>query len=120
MGFEDINKSFVVNWCAWNEMPAIELSNRQVILRDYFVGPVKDSNFEIRTTTLRLELQEGSQDVIVKNLYLSPDPYMRNRMKGNRNSYIPPFMPGKVLFLFLFLYLEGYLSHFLSRCVDVF
>ncbi|CAK9265429.1 unnamed protein product [Sphagnum jensenii] len=78
-------------------MPAKELSNRQVILRDYFIGPVKDSNFEIRTTTLRLELQEGSQDVIVKNLYLSPDPYMRNRMKGNHNSYIPPFVPGKPL-----------------------
>jgi NADPH-dependent curcumin reductase CurA len=99
-------------------MPAKELSNRQVILKDYFVGPVKDSNFEIRTTALRLELQEGSQDVIVKNLYLSPDPYMRNRMKGNCNSYIPPFVPGKVVFHFL--YLEGYLSHFLSRCVEVF
>jgi len=74
-----------------------EVSNKQVIFKNYVVGKVKDSDLEIRTSQLRLELPEdGTNDVLVKNLYLSADPYMRPRMKEDYTSYIPPFTPGKV------------------------
>jgi hypothetical protein len=74
-----------------------EVSNKQVIFKNYVVGKVNDSDLEIRTSQLRLELPEdGTNDVLVKNLYLSPDPYMRPRMKEDYTSYIPPFTPGKV------------------------
>jgi NADPH-dependent curcumin reductase CurA len=73
-----------------------EVSNKQVIFKNYVVGKVKDSDLEIRTSQLRLELPEdGTNDVLVKNLYLSADPYMRPRMKEDYTSYIPPFTPGK-------------------------
>ncbi len=74
-----------------------EVSNKQVIFKNFVVGKVKDSDLEIRTSQLRLELPEdGTNDVLVKNLYLSPDPYMRQRMKEDYTSYTPPFTPGKV------------------------
>jgi hypothetical protein len=73
------------------------VSNKQVIFKNYVVGKVNDSDLEIRTSQLRLELPEdGTNDVLVKNLYLSVDPYMRPRMKEDYTSYVPPFTPGKV------------------------
>ena len=40
--------------------------------------------------------EPGDGDVLVKNLCLSVDPYMRGRM-NDRKSYIPPFQVGEVL-----------------------
>jgi NADPH-dependent curcumin reductase CurA len=81
-----------------------EVSNKQVIFKNYVVGKVKDSDLEIRTSQLRLELPEdGTNDVLVKNLYLSADPYMRPRMKEDYTSYVPPFTPGKVSSTVFFL-----------------
>lgn len=45
-----------------------------------------------------LQLEQGSSDVLVRNLYLSADPYMRHRINGVQGSYIPPFTPGQVHF----------------------
>ncbi|KAM5548292.1 2-alkenal reductase (NADP(+)-dependent)-like [Rosa sericea] len=48
------------------------------------------------TTTTKLKLPEGSGGVLVKNLYLSCDPYMRSRMtKRDSASYVDPFNPGE-------------------------
>lgn len=47
---------------------------------------------------LRVPEGGGGPAVLVKNLYLSCDPYMRGRMRDFRNSYIPPFKPGSVSF----------------------
>ena len=55
--------------------------NKQVIFRDYVSGLPKESDMEVSTTTVKLKLPEGSNGVMVKNLYLSIDPYMRIRMK---------------------------------------
>ena len=41
-----------------------------------------------------LPLPEGH--VLVRNLFMSVDPYMRGRMNDG-NSYVPPFEIGKVL-----------------------
>ncbi|KAH7424906.1 hypothetical protein KP509_11G030700 [Ceratopteris richardii] len=54
-----------------------------------------ESDMEIFAGELTLSLAEGTRDVLVRNLYLSPDPYMRNRMREIYNSYLPPFEPGK-------------------------
>ncbi|XP_031120866.1 2-alkenal reductase (NADP(+)-dependent)-like [Ipomoea triloba] len=71
-----------------------EVSNKQVILKHYVTGFPKESDMELRTLTLKLEVPPGSKAVLVKNLYLSCDPYMRDRMSKPHDSYVPSFTPG--------------------------
>lgn len=71
-----------------------EVRNRQVLLRDYVSGFPKEFDMKIVETTITLKLPEASNDVLLKNLYLSCDPYMRNLMNKpgaspNPLSYIP-------------------------------
>lgn len=69
--------------------------NKQVVLKDYVKGFPKDSDMLIKTSTIHLKLPDDCRGaVLVKNLYLSCDPYMRNRMSGNKGSYIDSFTPG--------------------------
>ncbi|XP_004287169.1 PREDICTED: NADP-dependent alkenal double bond reductase P1-like isoform 1 [Fragaria vesca subsp. vesca] len=71
------------------------MSNKQVILKDYVTGFPKESDMELRTSTTSLKLPQGSTGVLVKNLYLSCDPYMRGRMtKRETASYVDTFHPG--------------------------
>ncbi|KAH9315085.1 hypothetical protein KI387_023712, partial [Taxus chinensis] len=74
-----------------------EVVNKQVIFKDYIVGAPQESDMELKSSNIVLEVTEGTQDVLVKNLYLSCDPYMRGRMRDYHNSYIPPFTPGSVV-----------------------
>ena len=78
------------------EGEAVEVPNKQVILRDYVSGFPKESDFMVRTSTIRLKVPEGSNAVLVKNLYLSCDPYMRSRMTKLEGSYVESFVPGSV------------------------
>nr|GMD85363.1 2-alkenal reductase (NADP(+)-dependent)-like [Ipomoea batatas] len=71
-----------------------EVSNKQIVLKDYVTGYPKESDMEIRTTTLKLKVPQGSNAVLVKNLYLSCDPYMRGRMSKPHGSYVDSFTPG--------------------------
>jgi NADPH-dependent curcumin reductase CurA len=66
---------------------AQQVRNKQVILRDYVSGFPKESDMIIVDSTITLKLPEGSNDVLLKNLYLSCDPYMRNLM--NKPQGIP-------------------------------
>nr|UUJ74929.1 2-alkenal reductase [Cephalotaxus hainanensis] len=77
-------------------MASNEVSNKQVILKDYVNGVPKESDMLVKYTKLPLQLKDGSQDVAVKNLYLSCDPYMGGRMK-NITSYFTAFTPGLVI-----------------------
>merc|ERR1712096_186321 len=75
-----------------------EVSNKQVILKDYVSGFPKESDMYLNTSgTIKLKVPEGSNAILVKNLYLSCDPYMRPRMRqpipGNE-TYVEPFKPG--------------------------
>ncbi|GJX91100.1 ribonuclease H-like domain-containing protein [Tanacetum coccineum] len=72
------------------------ISNKQVILKDYVVGFPKESDMILKTSeTINLKLPEGSNGVLlVKNLYLSCDPYMRGRMTKTEGSYVDSFTPG--------------------------
>ncbi|XP_047153194.1 2-alkenal reductase (NADP(+)-dependent)-like [Vigna umbellata] len=54
-----------------------EVRNKRVVLRDYVVGFPKESDMKIVEGRIKLKLPEGSDKVIVKNLYLSCDPVMR-------------------------------------------
>jgi hypothetical protein len=47
--------------------------------------------------TLRLAVPPGSAAIVVKNLYLSCDPYMRTRMtRHDQPSFVPDFNPAEV------------------------
>ncbi|XP_049406270.1 2-alkenal reductase (NADP(+)-dependent)-like [Solanum stenotomum] len=70
------------------------ISNKQVILKHYVSGYPKESDMELKNSTIKLNVPEGSNVVILKNLYLSCDPYMRGRMKKIEGSYIDSFIPG--------------------------
>ncbi|XP_021774767.1 2-alkenal reductase (NADP(+)-dependent)-like [Chenopodium quinoa] len=76
-------------------MAGQEVSNKQVILKDYVVGFPKESDMEFKTSKINLKLPEDSNGILLKNLYLSCDPYMRSRMtKHDRPTYVESFVPG--------------------------
>ncbi len=66
---------------------------REIHLKSRPVGLPGAEHFEIATVELP---SPGAGEVLVKNLYMSVDPYMRGRMY-DRPSYVPPFQVGKVL-----------------------
>ncbi|KAM1703554.1 hypothetical protein ACFX1X_026161 [Malus domestica] len=72
------------------------ISNKQVLLKDYVTGFPKESDMQLTAATTKLKLPEGSKGVLVKNLYLSCDPYIRNRMTKREPgpSFTDSFKPG--------------------------
>ena len=56
-------------------------------------GLPKDENFSIQEVDLS---DPSKNEVLVKNLWMSVDPYMRGRMI-DRKSYVPPFQIDQVL-----------------------
>ncbi|KAM7489680.1 hypothetical protein LguiB_027164 [Lonicera macranthoides] len=73
-----------------------EVRNKKVKLRDYVRnGSPKESDLCVSNEdTIKLEVPEGSNGVIVKNLYLSCDPYLQFLMKGIDTPHFTPFTPG--------------------------
>ncbi|MEG4587457.1 NADP-dependent oxidoreductase [Microcoleus sp. MOSTC5] len=67
--------------------------SREIQLVSRPKGMPTADNFTIAQTELK-PLQEGQ--VLVRNLYISVDPYMRGRMNEGK-SYVPPFKLGKAL-----------------------
>ncbi len=67
--------------------------SREIRLASRPTGVPTAANFTLAETTLE-PLEE--QQVLVHNLFMSVDPYMRGRMT-ERKSYVPPFEIGKVL-----------------------
>ncbi len=68
-------------------------SNQQILFASRPIGWVSDDNFRFVTRELLLPENSG---VLVKNIYLSVDPYMRGRMSAQK-SYAAGFELGKVL-----------------------
>ena len=67
-------------------------TSKYVALKDYIpLGKPKLSNFQIIEGPLNLDQKN---DVLVKNKWISVDPYMRARMTERKN-YKPPFTIGK-------------------------
>nr|XP_023895653.1 2-alkenal reductase (NADP(+)-dependent)-like isoform X3 [Quercus suber] len=74
-----------------------EVSNKQLILRDYVTGSPKESDMYVETSTIKLEIPSGSKAVLLKNLYLSCDPIMRIRMNRAEDSIFASYIPGSAL-----------------------
>ena len=72
------------------------ICNKLIILRDYVSGFPKESDMLATSASMGLKVAEGSNGVVVKNLYLSCDPYMRIRMRQLKDSYVTSFTPGSV------------------------
>ncbi|KAK0597280.1 hypothetical protein LWI29_023659 [Acer saccharum] len=71
------------------------VSNKQVILKNFVNGFLKESDMYLKTDSISLKVEQGSNAVIIKNLYLSCDPYMRNRMTPvDDPNYFPTYPPG--------------------------
>ncbi len=67
--------------------------NRQVCLASRPSGWVTEENF---TLTEEAMPEPGDGQLVVRNIFMSVDPYMRGRMNDTK-SYVPPFEVGKVL-----------------------
>src|SRR5215475_7352164 len=67
--------------------------SREIRLKSRPVGMPKAENFEVATVDLK---DPGAGEVLVRNLWMSVDPYMRGRMY-DRPSYVPPFQLGQPL-----------------------
>ncbi|KAL6905891.1 hypothetical protein ACP4OV_003492 [Aristida adscensionis] len=81
-------------------MAAAEVRNKRVVLKRYVrTGwAPREEDMEVVAGTACLAVPPGSTAIVVKNLYLSCDPYMRTRMtKHQEPSFVPDFVPGEVL-----------------------
>lgn len=70
-----------------------QIQNRQIVLASRPVGAPKESDFRLVEAPLRTP---GEGEVLVKNLFLSLDPYMRGRMREGK-SYAKPVGLGEVM-----------------------
>ncbi|KAG6400157.1 hypothetical protein SASPL_141645 [Salvia splendens] len=69
-----------------------EISNKQVILSNYVKTSVNESDMSLRTSKIQLKIPSGCDGaVLVKNLYLSIDPFILALMK-NQELDLPSFM----------------------------
>lgn len=90
-----IYRQFLLQKNKMEEVAMVE--NKQVILKKYVDGIPKETDMEVKLgDKIELKAPKGSSCFLVKNLYLSCDPYMRGRMRDFRGSYLPPFVPGQV------------------------
>jgi NADPH-dependent curcumin reductase CurA len=67
--------------------------NRDIRLKSRPMGRPTPADFELVESEIP---SPGQGQVLVRNLYMSVDPYMRGRM-SDRKSYVPPFQIGEVL-----------------------
>ncbi len=67
--------------------------NRQITLAARPIGEPKETDFKLVETPIP---ELGTDQFLVKNLYLSVDPYMRGRM-NDRKSYAQPVQIGEVM-----------------------
>lgn len=74
-----------------------EVENKQVIFKGYIERAPKETDMELKVNKLQLKAPKGSAAFLVKNLYLSCDPYMRALMRQGHGGHHPPYVPGQVI-----------------------
>lgn len=79
----------------------MEVENRFITIKEYVQGSPSESDLEVRKGSVMLKVEEGSNDVVVKNIYASIDPYQINRMKKLSSSqsainFATRLLPGQV------------------------
>ena len=67
--------------------------SREIRLKNRAEGMPRETDFELAEVDLP---EIGKGEILVQNIYMSVDPYMRGRM-NDRKSYIPPFQLGMPL-----------------------
>jgi len=67
------------------------MSNKQILLKSRPSGWVTTDNFEVAETAIP---EAGPGEMLLQNIYMSVDPYMRGRMNDVK-SYVPPFQIGE-------------------------
>jgi NADPH-dependent curcumin reductase CurA len=74
--------------------------NKMVVLKRHVTGFPTEKDMEVVVSTVRLRVPAGSTSaVLVKNLYLSCDPWMRGRMSKHDEGVTvpaPDFVVGQV------------------------
>ena len=86
------------------------VDNKQIVLKEYIRGYPKESDMATQVSKMSLKVPHGSNGIVVKNLYLSCDPYMRSRMTKSTAVYVEAFTPGQVIILFSCLLLDPSIS----------
>ncbi len=69
------------------------LVSKEIRLKSRPAGVPSEANFELATRNVG---QPSDGEVLVRNIWMSVDPYMRGRMM-DRESYVPPFQIGEAL-----------------------
>ncbi|KAK6781192.1 hypothetical protein RDI58_023376 [Solanum bulbocastanum] len=66
----------------------MDIKNKYVTIKTNINGAPKETNFEIKVENVSFitESESESKDVVVKNLFVSIDPYQINRMKSQSSS----------------------------------
>ncbi|XP_009760033.1 2-alkenal reductase (NADP(+)-dependent)-like isoform X3 [Nicotiana sylvestris] len=73
----------------------VEIKNKQVLFKDYVRDSLESDMCITTEKTISLRVPEGTKGVVVKNLCLSCDPYMRNRMnKSEIDGFFSSYSPG--------------------------
>lgn len=79
-----------------------KVSNKQVLAAGYITGNPKQTDMYLHTSTITLQLPpEATNAVLVKNLYLSCDPYMRGSKTTSKTRLFYSFSPHSVSTHFL-------------------
>jgi hypothetical protein len=89
----------------------VQVRNKQVILKDYVSGFPKESDMNIVDSTITLKLPQGSNELLLKNLYLSCDPYMRILMTKDTTAGLGAHTPGSVCNALSFINFNGKFFH---------
>lgn len=72
------------------------VENKQIVLKEYISrGYPKETDMATQVSKMSLKVPHGSNGIVVKNLYLSCDPYMCSRMTKSEGGYIAAFTPGQ-------------------------
>ena len=70
-----------------------ELTNTRIVLKSRPVGMPTEDNFDIQSVPVK---NPGENEMLLRTLWLSLDPYMRGRM-SDRKSYAKPLEIGEVI-----------------------
>ena len=69
--------------------------SKEISLTEYPYGMPTENNFKLVQVHIPEPTKEG--EFLVRNIWMSVDPYMRGRMREGSNSYIPSFKLGQPL-----------------------
>ncbi|OMO88671.1 Alcohol dehydrogenase superfamily, zinc-type [Corchorus olitorius] len=71
-----------------------EASNMKVILKNYVSVSPQETDMHLTAGTIKLKAPTGSNTLVVKNLFLSCDPYMLFKMMKLESHYTQSYTPG--------------------------